>query len=254
MFVLEEFIILLDIHSHILPAVDDGAKNVDEALKILEMMKKDGITDVIATPHFYPDSDNLGEFKSRTQEAYKTLCSAADGKNLPRIFLGCEVLYYRYIGTSEAIPDFCLNGSRYLLLELTDDCITDSFFEDISDLKNKMGIIPIIAHIERYYRARSFKKLLKFVKSEHIPTQVNASSFFSPYYSRTAEKLIKKDYVNFLGTDSHSTDKRPPKMKDALEYISDKLGTEYASGFIRNSQILLERLTQEGDCYEELNA
>ena len=69
---------MLDIHSHILPAVDDGAEDLDEALKILEMMQKDGITDVIATPHFYADSDNLNDFKTRTEKAYKTLCSAAD--------------------------------------------------------------------------------------------------------------------------------------------------------------------------------
>ena len=217
-------------------------------------MKKDGITDVIATPHFYADSDNLCDFKSRTEKAYNSLCAAAKGKNLPNILLGSELLYYRYIGISDAVPQFCLNGSRYLLLELTDDCISDSFFEDMSDLKNKLGIIPIIAHIERYYRAPMFKKLLKFIKNEKIPTQVNASSFFSNTYGRTAEKLIKKGYVNFLATDSHSTDTRPPKMKKALEYISDKLGAEYASGFIRNSQVLLDKITQEGDSYEKLNA
>ena len=57
-----------------------------------------------------------------------------------------------------------------------------------------------------------------------------------------------------MATDSHSTYARPPKMKKALEYISDKLGAEYASGFIRNSQVLLEKITQEGDSYEKLNA
>lgn len=244
-------IILLDIHSHILPAVDDGADDMDEALKILEMMKNDGVTHVIATPHFYPGNDSLNDFKSRTKESYKSLCTAAAEKNLPHIFLGSEVLYYRYIGTSESINEFCLNGSRYLLLELTDECITDSFFEDITDLKNKSGIIPIIAHIERYYRAPSYKKLLKFVKKEDIPTQINASSFFSTHYCKIAEKLIKKGYVNFLATDAHSTDKRPPKMKDALQYISNKLGSEYASGFIRNSQILYDKITQKEDSYEK---
>ena len=242
---------MLDIHSHILPTVDDGAEDLDEALKILEMMQKDGITDVIATPHFYADSDNLNDFKTRTEKAYKTLCSAADGKNLPRVFLGCEVLYYRYIGTSEAVTEFCFNGSNYLLLELVNDCITDSFFENLYCLKNQSGIIPIIAHIERYYKDRSFKKLLKFVKSENIPTQVNASSFFSPHYCKIAEKLIKKGYVTYLATDAHSVDKRPPKMKDALNYISDRLGSECANSLINNSKTLLADITQKGDMYEK---
>ena len=117
--------------------MDDGAKDINEALQLLEMMKEDGITDVIATPHFYADSDNLDEFKTRIEEAYKALSSAAQGKDLPCVYLGCEVLYFRYLGTSEAVTDFCLNGSHYLLLELTDDCITDSLFEDLISLKNK---------------------------------------------------------------------------------------------------------------------
>ena len=234
--------------------MDDGAKDINEALQLLEMMKEDGITDVIATPHFYADSDNLDEFKMRTEEAYKALCSAAQGKDLPCVYLGCEVLYFRYLGTSEAVTDFCLNGSHYLLLELTDDCITDSLFEDLISLKNKSGIIPIIAHIERYYKSPSFKKLLKFVKSENIPTQVNASSLFSPYFRKVSAKLIKKGYVNYLATDSHSVDARPPKMKNALKHITEKLGEDYAKGLVFNSQALLEDITQKGDTYEKQNA
>lgn len=245
---------MFDIHSHILPAVDDGAKDLTEALNILEMMKKDGITDVVATPHFYPDSDNLYEYMSRTKDAYKTLCDAAASKDLPHIFLGSEVLYYRYIGISESINQLCINGSHYLLLELTDNCITNSFFEDIKNLKNKSGITPIIAHIERYYKAPDFKKLLRFINDENISAQINASSLFYPHYRKTAEKLIKKGYVKYLATDSHSVDSRPPQMRDALNYISKKLGAEYAESLIRNSKILLEDITKKGELYEKLNA
>ena len=234
--------------------MDDGAKDIDEALRILEMMKNDGITDVIATPHFYADSEILNDYKFQIEKAYNTLCSAAADKDLPKIILGSEVLYYRYIGKSEAIDSLCINGSRYLLLELTDNCITDSLFGDIIDLKNNLGIVPIIAHIERYYKASSYKKLLKFIKKENILTQINASSFFLPHYRRVAVMLIKKGYANFLGTDSHSTDKRPPKMKDAINYISNKLGSEYANTLIHNSQMLLEAITQKGESYEEQHA
>ena len=251
---LEESIILLDIHSHILPFVDDGARDLKESLEILAMMKADGITDVIATPHFYPDSDNLYDYKSQIQEAYRFLCAAASDKNLPHIILGSEVLYYRYIGISNSINQLCINGSDYLLLELTDDCITNSFFEDITNLKNKSGIIPIIAHIERYYKAPSFRKLLKFIKNENILTQINAPSLFHPNYRKISEKLIKKGFVTYLATDAHSVDKRPPKMKEALNYIADKLGPEYAERLIGNSQTLLADITQKGDLYEKQHA
>ncbi|MGN0450527.1 MAG: tyrosine-protein phosphatase [Acutalibacteraceae bacterium] len=239
--------IFLDIHSHILPAVDDGAKSLDESLEILNKMKADGITDVIATPHFYADSDNLEDFKARTQAAFNSLTAATEGKELPRIMLGSEVLYYRGIGSTKTVREFCLNGSSYLLLELTDRCITDSLFTDIYRLYNNLGITPIIAHLERYYKSTNYKKLLTFIKNEKILAQINASSFFIKGLSKTAEKLVKNGYINFIGTDAHSPDKRPPVMRDAMTYISERLGSKYASGFIRNSRILLEQIKESQD-------
>lgn len=234
---------LLDIHSHILPAVDDGAFDISESLMLLEAMRLQGITDVIATPHFYPLDDNFNEYKERISNAYNLLLKETENKNLPRIFIGSEVLYYRYIGTSETVYELCLNRSQYLLLELTDECICKEFFDDIDNLVNKQRIIPIIAHLERYRNAKNYKKLLKYIKDNGILAQINASSLFSQSSRRATERLIKGGLVNFIATDAHSMKSRPPMMKLALEYISENIGAEYASGFIRNSQILLEKIT-----------
>mgnify|MGYP000010861118 FL=1 len=234
---------LLDIHSHILPAVDDGAFDISESLMLLEAMRLQGITDVIATPHFYPLDDNFNEYKERISNAYNLLLKETENKNLPRIFVGSEVLYYRYIGTSETVYELCLNRSQYLLLELTDECICKEFFDDIDNLVNKQRIIPIIAHLERYRNARNYKKLLKYIKENGILAQINASSLFSQSSRRATERLIKGGLVNFIATDAHSMKSRPPMMKPALEYISENIGAEYAGGFIRNSQILLEKIT-----------
>lgn len=230
-----------------MPSVDDGAKSLGESLEILYQMKSDGITDVIATPHFYPDSDTLENFKARTQASFNCLTAIVEGKGLPRIMLGSEVFYYRGIGSTETVKEFCLNGSSYLLIELTDRCINDSLFSDFYRLRYNLGITPIIAHLERYYKSPNYKKLLAFTQKEHILAQVNASSFFIKGLSKTAEKLVKNGYINFIGTDAHSPDKRPPVMREALTYISEHLGSNYASGFIRNSRILLEQIKESQD-------
>ncbi len=234
--------ILLDIHSHILPGVDDGAKNTEESLELLRMMKNQGITDVIATPHFYAMSENLENYQKKISAAYNILTEAIKGADMPRIYIGSEVLYYRYIGKSDSVFNFCLNNSNYLLLELSDNSIGSELFDDINELRGNLGITPIIAHLERYYKFYGYKKLLKFISENGILAQVNASSLFSQGYSKIAEKLIKNQLVSFIGTDAHSPDKRPPMMKQALEVIAKKIGTEYASGFIRNSQTLLEQI------------
>lgn len=210
-------------------------------------MAEDGITDVIATPHFYADSDSLEDFKARTESALKALTAAAEGKSLPKIMIGSEVLYYRGIGSSNSIRSLSLGGSPYILLELADRCITDGFFRDILNLRDNIGLTPIIAHLERYYKSSEYKKLLKFIESERILAQINASSFFQKGYGKIAEKLIKNGHANFLGTDAHSPDLRPPLMKQALVHISKKIGTKYASGFIRNSQILLKQIKESQD-------
>lgn len=241
---------MLDIHSHILPGVDDGAKNSDAAFRLLSEMYSQGITDVIATPHFYPDTDGLESYFDRIQTAYKGFKAEYDdmlsgGNKLPNVYIGSEVLYFRGILKSEHIGDFTLNNSRFLLVELTDGGIEDCLYEELSELKNERGIIPIIAHIERYHKSKNFKKLLKFIKEENIPAQINASSFFIKGLVKPAEKLVKQNLAAFIATDAHSPEKRPPMMQAALEHIATKFGDNRRLEFINNSECLFREITTE---------
>ena len=88
--------VYFDIHSHILPGIDDGAKDITESAELINFMKKEGITEVIATPHFYPNEMSLGDFLEHRNNAYETLCSNLDG-DIPRIYIGCEILYFKSI-------------------------------------------------------------------------------------------------------------------------------------------------------------
>lgn len=227
-------------HSHILPGVDDGAENMAESLALLEMMHEQGITHVAATPHFYATQDNLELHLQRVSAAFNSLKAEAAERGLPKLCLGSEVLYYRGIGHSESINSLCINSSPYLLLELSDNCIGSGLFEDLTDLRSDMGITPIIAHIERYFKFPKYRKLLSYISENGIPAQINASSLFSPMLYPITVKLIKKNLVSFMGTDTHSVSERPPMLKSALEVVSEKIGPKYAGGFIRNSQKLLE--------------
>lgn len=235
---------MLDIHSHILPGVDDGSKSLDESVKILEMMKEQGITDVIATPHFYAFRENLEEYLKKIQYSYNQLKSHIEGMNLPNVFLGTEVLYYYNIGESESVYNFTFGNTMYLLLELTNSSIGADLFKDIRNLRDKKGIIPVIAHIERYHKSSNFRKLLKFIDKEHILAQVNASSLFDSNYSKITLKLIKKGYITYIATDSHSATGRIPMMNRALKFISNHIGNHYSGALIRNSEKMLDEITE----------
>ena len=108
---------MLDFHSHILPRVDDGSQGLEESLLMLSAMKDQGVTTVIATPHFYANDDSVDSFLSRRDAAYAAL--APQYTDVPRIILGAEVKYYEGISRLPDLKRLRIDGSRLLLLEMS---------------------------------------------------------------------------------------------------------------------------------------
>ena len=233
----------LDIHAHILPNVDDGAKNMETSIKLLEMLKEHGVTDVIATPHFYPNEDNVEEFVDVVKSAYSDLQKELRGRDLPNVYLGCELRYFNGIGKSEAIKQFVIKGTNYLLLELPYGAdVTKSVLQDIIDITEQQGLKPILAHIERYSNVKGYKKLLKLISDGYAIAHINAGAVITKETTRLCEKLIKGDYVSYIASDTHSVHNRPPLIKEAFAIITDKLGRSAANRFIIKSNALLEEI------------
>lgn len=244
-FTCEVRLLFFDIHSHIIPAVDDGSSNIEESIELLKLMKAQGITHVIATPHFYPEEDNLADFSEMISSAFSELEKTASKYGLPKVYRGCEMLYFKGIGNSTSLSELCLNGSSFLLLELTEASINDDLFEDIRAMRENSGIIPIIAHVERYCKARNYKKFLKFIKAEGIPTQINASSLSVPVLYRAVSKLLKSGLVFVIATDTHSVEQRPPMLSQAMKIIEEKFGSDVKKRLIKNSHILFEKIVSK---------
>lgn len=233
----------LDIHAHILPGVDDGAKDVQTAITLLEMMKEQRITHVIATPHFYPDADNAEEFVEYTKQIYNDFIKEIKNRDLPTVFMGCELRYFSGIGKSRAIHQFAIKGTDYLLLELPYGApITKIVLQDIIDIRERQGLIPIMAHIERYAKVPGYKKLLKLIAEGYALAHINAGGILSKETARVCEKLVKKGLVSFMASDTHSPDHRPPQIKEALDYIAKRLGQSAANRLIIKGNLLLEEL------------
>lgn len=226
---------LIDIHSHILPGVDDGAKDIETSILILEEMKKQGITDVIATPHFDAQYDNMDDYNKKVENAKKLLDKAVLGKELPQVHIGSEVYYFKGIGKSYGARSLALANSDYILLELPRRAFDDDLVKDIQNLYDVIGLIPVLAHIERYAGERGYKKVLKLVESGVALAQINAPSLFTSPFKRITSKLIKNGYISFIATDSHSIDSRPPMMEQALNEVEKRFGGHQKRVFLRNS-------------------
>lgn len=233
----------LDIHSHILPAVDDGANDIETAIELLEILKKQGVTHIIATPHFYPDTDSASDFAERVGEAYQSLSRAVCGKELPKVYLGCELHYFGGMGRSKSLRQFAIHGTNYILLELQYGAdITNAVLQDIIDIYEHSGLLPIFAHIERYSKLKGYKKLLKLIAGGNALAQINAESVISKSYGKTTQKLIKSGLVSFLASDTHSINARPPLIEDALTHITEHLGKSAATRIIIKSNELLDEI------------
>ena len=237
---------LLDIHSHILPAVDDGSPTVETSVKLLEMCKEQGITDIIATPHFDASIHNIEEFQYIVNEAYNELMEVWS-EELPKVYIGSEVFYFKGIGKSQGIKALTLCKSRYILLELHNAPITKSVLQDITDLQETLGLIPIIAHIERYADEKGFKDLLKLLASGGGYAQINAASVLSAPYKRPAIKLMKQGHISFIATDTHSVKRRPPMMREALDAVATLFGEDYKTMFIKNTEYLYNKMIGEAN-------
>ena len=243
---------LIDIHSHILPEMDDGAKNIGESKKLLRMLKEQGIDLVVATPHFYPMDMNLDEFLAKREQRLEVLKKEVEGQGFPEIFLGAEVYYFTGIGKSELVKQLAIANTRFFLLEIPLEDITDSLLNDIRDIRENLKLVPIIAHIERYAKVKRFKNLLKLISEGVCMAQINSSAVVRRSLRKTAKKLLKQKYIAFVASDAHSSEHRPPHFDEAFLEIQTTMDSSIYQGLLSNYDIISKEILKENENEEQI--
>ena len=216
---------MIDLHSHILPEVDDGSESVEETLTLLSMLREQGIETVAATPHFYADQDSLDSFLERRDAACERLRGLLPD-DAPKIIAGAEVRYYEGISRMADLKKLTLGGGKLLLLEMPFAKWTDYTRREIIDIACRGDITLVLAHIERYMSKDNLKIIEGFYGSD-VLMQVNASFFLESRSKRRALKLLREGKVQLLGSDCHNITHRPPRIGEAYELIQNKLGEEF---------------------------
>lgn len=232
---------MIDIHSHVLPGIDDGSRSLPMSLAMLEESKAQGVDLMFFTPHFYADETDPRKFIERRNRAAETLAAemAKDPERYPEFLLGAEVHYFRGIGRSEGIDVLSMGSSRYFLLEPPFRTWTGAFLEDVRLLRDEHDLKVIIAHIERYFDQD--KQLVEELLSEPgIYIQSNAEAFLDIWNRRKPLKLLKEGRIGFLGSDCHNMDERRPNLADARKVIEGKLGEAAFARIEENSRRLVE--------------
>ena len=221
---------MIDLHSHLLPAVDDGSKDVRESLALLRLLFGQGVRLVAATPHFYANHESIADFIARRSMAYEALVAQLP-EGLPEIRLGAEVRYYPGISRLSDMRQLCLQGTNLLLLEMPFDRWTEYTLRELSELAGSRGIQLVLAHIERYWKLQS-RRVWEQLLADEVLMQVNADAFAEFKTRSLALKLLKNHSVHFLGSDCHNLSVRPPRMDEAMTVIRRKMGEDFADQMI----------------------
>ena len=218
---------LLDIHSHILPGVDDGAESISESIKILKMMKSQGIKAVIATPHFDPANENKEQIKKRIQTVYGELLDQIKERNLPEVFLGYEVMFRYGMSDIQDLDSLTLAGTNKILIELPYGIITNRIITELEEIAFTRKLSPIIAHLERYKHCEGIEKIYDAIYNGVVEAQVTADTTQGILAKKNISKLLKKDVFTYLGSDAHSPDLRPPMVDSFLKFVKRYHGYFY---------------------------
>lgn len=218
----------IDLHSHILPALDDGAGDMKKAREMLRIAYEEGIREIIATPHFFASrkSASIERIRETIEEVHKEMENW--GFHI-KLYSGNEIYYRSEVEELLEQGQICtLADSQYVLVEF--DPMTEySYLRDGILKLDSYGYIPILAHTERYECLFQKKERLQRVKDHGGLIQVNASSFLGGMFdevSRRARYIMKNQLLDFVGTDAHSTGKRSPRMQETAAYLYRKLGKE----------------------------
>lgn len=234
---------MIDIHSHILFGVDDGAQSEEDTLNILKESYAQGVRKIIATPHqrrgmFEEPLEKLDQTFTRVKELSRQVADDLE------IHLGCEIYYSQ--GVEEKIEDsllLTLANTDYLLVEFNYK-IT---YKDMYKALNKiilLGKIPVIAHIERYDCLENNIKRIEELRDLGCFMQVNSASVLKPklfgdrhkVYKKRAKLFLEEDVVDFIASDMHNITNRRPYMKESYDIIKEKYGNKRAERIFRKNQ------------------
>ena len=229
---------MIDWHSHILPNMDDGSHSVAESISLLNLERSQGVSVVVATPHFYANDESVDSFLSRRTVAMNKLkADTTDG--LPQIILGAEVKYYHGVSRMEGLSSLRIEGTKLLLLEMPLSKWTEFMIRELFELSAKSGIQVVLAHVERYWKLQDHSTWARLSECG-IMFQANASFFASFSSRRRAISLLKDGKIHIIGSDCHNLTSRPPNLAKAFDIIRKKLGNEYVTQMNEYGDFLLK--------------
>lgn len=219
---------MIDLHSHILPSVDDGAVDLDMSLRIARIYVDNGYEKVIATPHFIDGTKKYSRYE--LLEKLEELNSAIQLEEIDLEVLPGNEIYISPSTAADVVTGkaLTLNNSRYVLIELPSNDIPKYTDTVIYELQIK-GYLPIISHPERNSKIIENPNMLYSMLEKGALTQMNLQSLEGMYgksAKETALVLLRHNMIHFAASDTHSDGRRSPETRRMLKLLENKIGKE----------------------------
>lgn len=219
----------IDIHSHVLPGVDDGARDWDVCLEMLKRSAECGVEALIATPHYVPfrpgvPAEKIKEFCQEAKEKLYTKMGIAMD-----IYAGHEIYYS--VGAIDRLKKgeaLTLAGSRCVLVEFKPNVPYDVIVRAVKEFRAE-GYVPVLAHVERYFCLQR-KGRIEELEEAGALFQMNVEAFQGGVLdgqSRWAKALLLNESIDFLASDMHNLGNRPPMAEEQLGWLQKRLSPEY---------------------------
>ncbi len=212
---------MTDLHTHILPGMDDGSRNVGESKRLIAMEQEQGVTDIVLTPHYYRWYEEPESFFIRRGASWDKLRGQIGGGG-PAFHLGAEVAWFPSLAGFPALEKLCIGHSGQFLLELPFERWNSKLMDKLYGLTCSTGLTPVIAHVERYIGIQR-KELIDELVDLGLPLQMNADSLLKMGQRGKCLKLLRRGRW-YLASDCHRFDSRPPRMAEALQYLRGRAG------------------------------
>ncbi len=215
---------MTDYHTHVLPGIDDGARNPQISEAMLQCLQEQGVHRVVFTPHFYAHRErSVARFLEKRQQAF----AAMSGIETPlEMQLGAEVALESGLADLEGIEQLAISGTSLILLEPSYYGFQKSTLEMVHNIAAEHNLRPVIAHLHRYVSFYSKSELEQFLKLNAV-FQVNMDAFSNWKERQFVKELLKREKEIVFGSDCHNLDTRKPewdvlqkKLKDTEKHLA----------------------------------
>lgn len=239
---------MIDLHSHILPGIDDGAKQLEVSLEMARIAVKDGTTVMACTPHIYPGlymnhSAGIHVERDKLQQALDTfqiplkLVVGADAHLVPELLEGLK---------SGRVPT--IHGSRYFLLEPSHHVPPPNFESSVFSIMAE-GFVPVLTHPERLVWIEDQYPVFVALAKRGVWMQLTAAAILGKFGKRArywSERMLDEGLVHLIASDAHTTSMRSPKMAEAVDRAAASVGKDEALRMVYDRpQAILDNLAPE---------